>query len=246
MTAAAIFAKELHAYFTSMRAYVVGAVFLAVTGFYAYTNLTFFVLMGGMDLTRGFWQYQFHDTRFVLLVVTALLTMRLIAEERKLGTLELIWTYPVSDAAVILGKYAAALVVVVVLLACTAIYPLAIARIYPVDVGPVLAGYLGLFLLAAAFAAVGLWTSSLTDSQVVASILSFGILLLFWILTWNQAAASDWVIALLVPISLFDRFYTFARGAIDLRDVVFLLSFSVLFLALTLFTLESRRWRGLT
>jgi ABC-2 type transport system permease protein len=181
----------------------------------------------------------------MLLVVTAFLTMRLFAEERKLGTLELLWTYPVSDVAVIAGKYAASLVVVVVLLALTVLHPLSIAPLYPVAAGPLVAGYVGLLLLAAAFAAVGLWASALTDSQVVAGILTFGMLLLFWILTWNQAAASDWVIALLMPISLFDRFHTFARGAIDLDDVVFLLCFSVLFLALTLFTLESRRWRGL-
>jgi ABC-2 type transport system permease protein len=245
VTALAILGKELRTYFTSMRAYVVGAVFLVVSGYYFYTNLAFFVLMGGMDLPRGLWQYQFHDTRLMLLVVTAFLTMRLFAEERKLGTLELLWTYPVSDVAVIAGKYAASLVVVVVLLALTALYPLSIAPLYPVAAGPLVAGYIGLLLLAAAFAAVGLWASALTDSQVVAGILTFGMLLLFWILTWNQAAASDWVIALLMPISLFDRFYTFARGAIDLDDVVFLLGFSFLFLALTLFTLESRRWRGL-
>ena len=245
MSAYAIFAKELRAYFTSMRAYVVAAVFLVVSGYFFYTNLSFFVLMGGMDLPRGLWQYQFHDMRLMLLVVTAFLTMRLFAEERRLGTLELIWTYPVSDVALIIGKYAASLAVVTMLLGLTLLYPLAIMRLHPVAVGPLVAGYLGIFLLAAAFAAVGLWASSLTDSQVIAGILSFGVLLLFWVLTWNQAAASDWVIALLMPISLFDRFYTFARGAIDVRDVVFLLGFAVFFLGLTLFSLESRRWRGL-
>ena len=149
------------------------------------------------------------------------------------------------DSALILGKYAACLVVVALMLSLTALYPLFIAQVYAVPPGPLLAGYLGLFLLAAAFAACGLWTSSLTDSQLVAGLVSFGLLTLFWMLTWNQAAASDWIIMLLTPISLFDRFHTFARGAVDMKDVVFLLSFSVFFLSLTLFSLESRRWRGL-
>jgi ABC-2 type transport system permease protein len=244
MTALAIFTKELRAYFTSYLAYVVLAVFLVLSGYYFYTNLQLFILMGGMDLPRGLWQYQFHDMRQLLLFAVIFLTMRLFAEERKLGTIELIWTYPVRDTAVMAGKYGACLVMIALMLGLTATYPIALGSLHPVAVGPVASGYVGLFLLAAAFAACGLWASSLTESQLVAGLVSFGLLSFFWMLTWNQAAASDWVIRLLAPISLFDRFHTFALGAIDVQDVVFLLSFSVLFLGLTLFTLESRRWRG--
>jgi len=245
MTAMAILARELRGYFTSVLAYVVLGVFLVLSGYFFYTNLELFVLMGGMDLPRGLWQYQFHDMREVLLFAVVFLTMRLFAEEKKLGTIELMWTYPVRDGAVLLGKYGAALVMVAIMLGLTVVYPVVLDRIHPVATGPLLAGYLGLFLLSAAFAACGLWASSLTESQLVAGLTSFGILTLFWMLTWNQAAASDWVIALLVPVSLFDRFHTFARGAIDAKDVVFLLAFSAFFLFLTLLSLESRRWRGL-
>jgi len=245
VSAAAIFAKELRAYFTSMLAYAVLSIFLVLSGYYFYTNLVFFVLMGGMDLPHGLWQYQFHDTRQILLFVIPFLTMRLFAEEKKLGTIELLWTYPVRDGALMLGKYAACLAVISLMLALTVVYPLLLARVYPVAAGPLVAGYVGLFLLAAAFAACGLWASSLTDSQLVAGTVTLGMLLFLWILTWNQAAANEWLIALLTPVSLFDRFHTFARGAIDVKDVVFLIVSSVFFLALTLFTLESRRWRGL-
>jgi ABC-2 type transport system permease protein len=245
VTAVAIFTKELRVYFTSILAYVVLSIFLVLSGYYFYTNLEFFVLMGGMDLPRGLWQYQFHDTRQILLFVIPFLTMRLFAEEKKLGTIELLWTYPLRDSAVVLGKYAACLVMVVLMLGLTVPYPVFVAQVYPVAVGPVLAGYAGLFLLGAAFVACGLWASSLTESQLVAGTVTFGMLLFFWILTWNQAAASEWIMTVLMPISLFDRFHTFARGAIDLKDVVFLVSFSILFLSLTLFTLASRRWRGL-
>ncbi len=190
MSAAAIFAKELRAYFTSMLAYAVLGIFLVLSGYYFYTNLVFFVIMGGMDLPRGLWQYQFHDTRQILLFVIPFLTMRLFAEEKKLGTIELLWTYPVRDGALMLGKYAACLAVISLMLALTVVYPLLLTLVYPVAAGPLLAGYVGLFLLAAAFAACGLWASSLTDSQLVAGTVTLGMLLFFWILTWNQAAAS--------------------------------------------------------
>lgn len=245
MIAAAIFVKELRTYFSSMLAYIVLSMFLLLSGYFFYTNLAFFVMMGGMDLPRGLWQYQFHDLRQVLLFVIPFLTMRLFAEEKKLGTMELLWTYPIRDGAVMLGKYAACLTMVVVMLGLSIVHPLCVAWFYPVVPGPLIAGYLGVLLLAAAFAACGLWVSSLTDSQLVAGSVTLGLLLFFWILTWNQAAADPQVIAILTPLSLFDRFHTFARGAIDTRDVAFLLLFTVFFLSLTLFTLESRRWRGL-
>ncbi|MGH7857623.1 MAG: ABC transporter permease subunit, partial [Candidatus Binatia bacterium] len=235
----------LSSYFASFLAYVVVAVFLVLSGFFFYTNLAFFILQGGFDLNRGFWQYQFHDMRLVLLVIAPLLTMRLFAEERRQGTLELLWTYPVRDASLIGGKYAAALVVLFVMLSLTATFPALISFFYPVDAGPVATGYLGLFLLGASFLACGVFVSSLTDSQLVAGTVTFGLLLLFWMITWNQAAASETVIGYLTSVSLFDRFFLFARGAIDSKDLVFFALFIGFFLFATLLSLESRRWRGI-
>ncbi|MGH7818566.1 MAG: ABC transporter permease subunit [Candidatus Binatia bacterium] len=241
----AIFQKELSSYFTSFLAYVVIAVFLVLSGFFFYTNLAFFILQGGFDLNRGLWQYQFHDMRLVLLVIAPLLTMRLFAEERRQGTLELLWTYPLRDVSLVAGKYAAALVVLVLMLSLTASFPTVLTFFYPVDGAPVAAGYLGLFLLGASFLACGVFVSSLTDSQLVAGTVTFGLLLLFWVITWNQAAASETVIGYLTAVSLFDRFFLFARGAIDSKDLVFFLLFVVVFLFGTLLSLESRHWRGI-
>ena len=241
----AILQKELASYFTSFLAYVVIAVFLVLSGFYFYTNLAFFILQGGFDLNRGLWQYQFHDMRLVLLVIAPLLTMRLFAEERRQGTLELLWTYPVRDASLILGKYVAALVVFGLMLALTITFPLVITFFYPVDAGPVAVGYLGLFLLGASFLACGVFVSSVTDSQLVAGTVTFGLLLLFWVLTWNQAAASETILGVLAPFSLFDRFFLFARGAFDTKDLVFFAVFIGFFLFATLLSLESRHWRGI-
>ena len=245
MKLAAVLEKELRSYFTSPLAYVVMTVFLVLAAFFFYTNLAFFITMGGFDLNRGLWQYQFHDMRLVLLLIAPLLTMRLFAEERRQGTLELLWTYPVRDVSLIGGKYVASLVVLLAMLLLTLAYPAAIAFIYPIDFSSVLVGYLGLVLLGASFLACGIFVSSLTDSQLVAGTVTFGLLLFFWVLTWNQAAANDRLVAALTQVSLFDRFFLFARGAVDSKDLVFFALFIAFFLFLTLLSLESRHWRGI-
>jgi ABC-2 type transport system permease protein len=245
MSVLALAAKELRLYFTSFLFYVLAAIFLALSGYYFYTNLGFFVLMGGMDLARGLWQMQFFDMRQVLLALVPLLTMRLFAEERKLGTLELLWTYPVRDWEIIGGKYLACLTVVSLMLALTLLYPALLLPLHPIAPGPLLAGYLGLWLLAAAFVGCGLFLSALTDSQLVAGAATYGLLLFFWVITWNEAAVNEVTLHLLVPFSLFDRFYVFARGAVDTRDVCYLVLFTVAFLTFTFYALDSRRWRGL-
>jgi ABC-2 type transport system permease protein len=245
VTVLAIVRKELTLYFTSFLFYALAAIFLALCGFLFYTNLDFYVRFGGMNPVRGLWQYQFLDMRERLLVLVPLLTMRLFAEERRLGTLELLWTYPLRDAEIIAGKFLACFAVVTLMLASTAVYPLVLSRLQPVDAGPLLAGYVGLALLAAAFVACGLFLSALTDSQLLAGAATYGVLLLFWMLTWNEAAVSEGMLAILKPLSLFDRFVTFAQGGIDTRDVAYLLLFTTTFLVITFFALDSRRWRGL-
>jgi ABC-2 type transport system permease protein len=244
VTVLAIAGKELRLYFTSFLFYGLATVFLVLSGYFFYTNLGFFVLMGGMDLPRGLWQYEFLDVQRLLLVLIPLLTMRLFAEERKLGTLELLWTYPVRDVEIIAGKFIGCLAVVTLMVAATAVYPAMVARFQPVAAGPLVAGYVGLWLLAAAFIACGLAVSALTESQLVAGAATYGVLLFFWVITWNEAAVNEVTLRLLVPFSLFDRFYTFARGAIDTGNVAYLTLFTVAFLGLTFFALDARRWRG--
>jgi ABC-2 type transport system permease protein len=186
-----------------------------------------------------------YDERQLLLVLVPLLTMRLFAEERRLGTLELLWTYPLRDWEIVLGKFVACLAVLILMLVGTVVYPLALAGLHPVAPGPLVAGYTGLLLLGAACIAAGLFCSALTDSQLVAGASAYGLLLFFWLLTWNEAALGDSALRILLPLSLFDRFQTFARGAIDTRDVGFLLLFAFAFLAFTFLALDARRWRGL-
>jgi ABC-2 type transport system permease protein len=236
--------RELHSYFGSFIAYILLAMFLLLSGYFFYSDLIFFVLFGGFTLATGLWQFLFIDMRLVALLVLPLVTMRLFAEEKKLGTMELLWTYPVRDGEIVLGKFLAAWLFYAAMLLPTAVGPLAFYAYYPFDVAPVLAGYLGLLLIGSAFIACGLFVSSLTENQVVSAMVTYGILVLFWFLTWNEEAAAHEVMQILLGVSLFDRFFNFTRGVIDTKDVAFFVMFVAFFLFLTWQSLATRTWRG--
>jgi ABC-2 type transport system permease protein len=236
--------RELRSYFTSYIAYTLLALFLLLSGYFFYSDLVFFVLFGGYMLPTGLWQYVFLDMRLCTLLVLPLLTMRLFAEERKLGTIELLWTYPVRDRDIVAGKFFACWLFFLVMLLLTVLNPILFYQFYAFDVGPLAAAYLGIFLLGTAFIACGMFVSSLTENQVVSAMGTYAILVFFWFLTWNEEAASQRLLGLLLRLSLFDRFYNFARGVIDTKDVVFFAVFSGFFLFLTLQSLNARAWRG--
>jgi ABC-2 type transport system permease protein len=130
------------------------------------------------------------------------------------------------------------------MLAPTAINPALFYYFHPFDVGPLVAAYLGLILLGTAFIACGMFISSLTENQVVSAMVTYGILILFWFLTWNEEAANEYLLRVLLGLSLFDHFYNFTRGVIDTRDVAFFLMFITMFVLFTLQSLAARKWRG--
>jgi ABC-2 type transport system permease protein len=237
--------RELAAMCGGPLAYVLGAVFLLLTQYFFYSDLAFFVLVGGANQTSGLWRYVFLDYRLVTLLVLPLLTMRLFAEERKLGTLELLWSFPVRDREVLAGKFLAALLVYLGMLAGTTIGPLMLYALHPFSPAPVLAGYAGLVLLGIAFVACGTAASALTENQVVAAMLTYGVLVFSWFATWNEAALAERLAPVLLQLSLFDHFYSFAQGVIDSRDAAYLLAFATLFLFVALRALGARAWRGL-
>ncbi len=245
MTALAIVRKELRLYFGSPLVYVLASVILLLAGYLFYTNLHLYVLLGGQNLERGLWMPHFLDLRQLLIVLTPMLTMRLLAEERRLGTLELLWTYPLRDVEIVAAKFLACWGVLLLVVGATAVHPMLLAGMQPIPAGPVVAGYLGLALVAAAFVACGLFVSALTDSQLVAGAATYGVLLFFWLLNWNEAAVSEGWLRWLRPLALFDRFEIFATGGIDTKDVVYFVLFTAVFLVVTVLALESRRWRGI-
>jgi len=241
----ALLRKELRSYFGSPLVYLVGAVFLAYAGYYFHSDLIYFVTFGfGINIMENFWQLLFVDLRLVLLFTIPLLTMRLLPEERRLGTLELLLTYPLTDHAVVAAKLGACLLVVGALLAATLVYPLCVYAVQPFALTPLAAGYLGLLLFAAVCAAYGLFISSLTDSQVLAGFLTALPLLLLWLLSWNEAASATATMPLVRAFSLFDHFLSFAVGVIDARDVFYFVFASGCFVWATLRVLEARQWRG--
>lgn len=245
MTFLALLRKEVRSYFVSPLFYVVAAVFLCLSGYYFYTDLIFFVTFGfGVNIIENFWQLLLVDLRLVMLLSIPLLTMRLFAEEKKLGTIELLLTYPVRDGEVVAAKAVACALVFVVMLAGTLLYPVFVYRIQPFAVGPLVAGYVGLVLLGLSFVACGVFVSSLTDNQVVAGVATLGFLLLCWILSWNEAATSPTVLQVLVRLSMFDHFQNFSRGVIEAVDVLYFVCFIAFFTHLTLRVLEARTWRG--
>ena len=241
----ALLAKELSIYFGSPLVYLVAAAFLAYTGYYFHSDLVYFLTFGfGMNIMENFWQLVFMDVRLVLIFSVPLLTMRLLAEERRLGTLELLVTYPVSDRAIVAAKLTACLVVVFVLIGATALYPLWVYRVQPFDMTPLVAGYLGLVLLATACASYGLFISALTDSQVLAGFLTAMPLLLLWLLSWNEAANAQVAMPVVQALSLFNHFQPFAVGIVEARDVFYFAMLTGIFVWATLRVLEARQWRG--
>jgi ABC-2 type transport system permease protein len=244
-----IFKKELRSYFSSSIAFIIISIFLILSGFFFYTDTIYFNVrnMGGVvSLTQGLWQYFFQDMRYILLLTIPMLTMRLFAEERKMGTIELLFTYPIRDTDILMGKFLASLSLFILLLILTLSYPISLTTIWnSIEAKSLLAGYLGIFLLGTSFISCGTFISSLTENQIVAAISTFGVLILFWFLTWNEAVAGPTLVEMLLRLSLFDRSYNFFRGVIDTKDVVFFILFIIFFLFLTLQSLNSRKWRGL-
>jgi ABC-2 type transport system permease protein len=241
----AVLGKELRSYFFSPFIYLVSAVFLLVSGYYFYTDLVFYVQFGfGMNIMENFWQLLFNDLRYIVLLIVPFLTMRLFAEEKRLGTIELLLTYPMRDAELFWGKFAACTLATLFMLAWTALYPVIMYQLQPFEWTAVLAGYTGLLLIAISFVACGLFISSLTDNQVVAGFATVGVLLFFWILSWNEGATNEGVLRVVSQLSMVTHFQSFAQGFIDSKEVTFFLLFVLFFSFLTLRSLESRQWRG--
>ena len=234
-TALVIARRELLAYFISPIAYMVSAVFLLIAGY-----LFSLILIQSQQATM---EGLFFNIMVVLIFVVPLLTMRLLAAEQKTGTIEILLTAPVRDWEVVLGKYLAAMGMFGVMLACTLYFPFILWRVGGTpDWGPILTGYLGLILLTSAMMAIGTLTSAVTENQIVAAVLGFGILLLLWLIeaAGNIATGSATV---LTYLSLPAHYNDFARGAINLEDVVYYLSVTIAALFIATRMLETRRYR---
>jgi len=250
-----IFKKEMRLYFTSPVAWVVFTMFLLIGGYFFYSIFAFYTqasmqsamnpAMGrDLNVTDSVMRPLFSNISVILLLLMPLVTMRLFAEERRSGTIELLLTYPVRDGAVLAGKYLAAFVLYAIMIALTLLYPGIVMYFARLEWGPVLTGYLGLLLMGATFIAVGVCASSLTENQIVAAITTFGVLLLLWVLGWSADYAGGTAGRVLQHLSLLEHNDSFAKGVLDTKDLLYYANFIVLALFLTLRSLEARRWNG--
>jgi len=226
--------KEFKSYLASPMAYVVTGIFLVLTGFFFQSSQTTY----SETSIRGFLVWG----SILLLLLAPVLTMRLLAEEKKMGTLELLLTAPVRDNEVIVGKFLGSLAILTAMLALTFYYPLLLMWFGDPDWGPIATGYLGLFLLGSISLAVGLFASSLTSNQIVAAVVAGGILCALWFLGMAADLLPEALGEVISYLSLYYHFPDFMRGVIDTRGIIYYLSMTVLFLFLAIRSLESSRW----
>ena len=232
----AVTRRETKAYFTMPSAYVVGAMFLILTGVFFVFDITQPFAEAGV---RGLIDW----ASFFLVFLAPLLTMRLLAEEQKLGTLELLLTSPVREWEVVLGKYIASLIMLLAILAVTSYYVILMYIFGTPDSGPVLSAYMGLILYGAAALSIGLLGSSLSSNQIVAAVVGTAVLLFFSFINRVSTVIEGAPASFLDALSMESRLADFTRGIIDTSHVIYFLSLIAIFVFITIRALETRRWR---
>ena len=252
-----LFKRELQSYFGSLIAYVAITMFLVIAGYFFYNLLATFSVVSFQAQTNPMLakQYQllninetvvrplFGNISIIMLLMTPLLTMRLFSEEKKTGTIELLLTYPVKDVDVVISKFLACFVVFLVMIMLTVTFPIFLMTFGEPEVMPIITGYLGLVLLGAAFVSLGMFTSSLTENQNVSASICFGVLFFFWLMSYSAAFVSAGLGRVITYLSINEHIASLAKGVVDTEDVIYYLCFTLLFLFLTLRSLESKRWR---
>lgn len=239
-----LYKKEIRSFLGSLIAYIVMGVYLLLTGLFLWfvdgNNL--------FDLGVASLQVMFDISPFILIFLVSAITMRSISEEKRLGTLEIITTKPLTDRAIILSKFLASVTLIILTLLPTLFYLYAVYNLAQpvgnIDLGSTAGSYLGLILLAACYASIGLFSSAITDNQIVALITSM-VLSFFFYSVLSMLGDIDWLDQIGKSLSWFGLEYHFdsiSRGVIDTRDVIFFLGFSSIFLGFTQLVFESRKW----
>ena len=231
----AVFKREVQSYFFSPLGYVIMGFFLLVSGFF-FTANNIFPMNSSFNAVLG-------NTSFIFLMLVPILTMRLLSEEKKTKTDQMLITSPLSLTAIVLGKYFAAVSVFLATLVISFVYPIILLTLGQPSVGEIVAGYIGFFLMGCTFIAVGLFISALTENQITAATSTFGVLLLSWVLDWVVPNInSPAVVSIIEWVSVLKRFSSFMMGVLSPSPIIYYLSFSALFVFLTIRVIEKRRW----
>lgn len=245
--------RDFRTYFTSPIAYIVIAGFMVLMGWMFFFSLSHFNLQNlqyqrfnlgkSLSITDGIIRPLYGNMNVVMLFLAPFITMRLFAEEWKQHTLELLMSAPVSLAEIILGKFLSAVLLIIVMLVLTSVYPILVAITGTPDIGPILTSYIGTLLLTSCYLSIGIFFSAMTDNQIVAGALTFAAGLFFWLVSWaSQMAGPVWN-DLLMYLSLLNHYNNFGQGIITTTDTFFFLSFIGIGLFLTHRVLDSYRWR---
>jgi gliding motility-associated transport system permease protein len=237
----AIVGREWRAYFLSPLAYVILTAYMFLNGF-IFSRIVAFLSTPGVPRER-FLSLMFTNTYFWIftLFIVPIITMRLLAEERKSGTLEVLLTSPVSETTVVLGKFLGALGFFLVIWIPSLVFVLYLGSRTAVDYGSVASGYLGIALIGAYFIAIGVFASTLTKNQIVAAILTFAMLIPLFSAGLFQAGADPSRQTLIDYLNMWDHMDEFARGIVDTRRLVYYLSGMAFFLFLSAVVLSSKK-----
>jgi ABC-2 type transport system permease protein len=246
--------KELNTYFRSPIAYLVLAIFAVLSGYFFYLFVFAFVRQGmvaamqgqnfPMNLDEMVVRGVLQNLGVIGLFFLPMITMRLFAEEKRSGTIELLVTSPIRDLEIVVGKWLGALALYATMLGLTLISFLTLFAYGKPDWRPMMLGFLGLLLQGGCLLAIGTFISTLTKNQIVAGAATFGTLLLLWVLSYWNDFDSTTTSKVLNYISVLSHNDTFFKGVLDLKDVVYYVSMTVLGLFLTARSLESIRWRA--
>lgn len=244
--------KDLKMYFSSPIAYIVISVFLLLMGWMFFNLLSFYqqqmaqfaaISMGNKPtVADGILRPLFGNMNVILLFVAPFITMRLLAEERKDHTVELLFTAPIKPLTIIMGKFLSALGLISIMLGLSIVYPIVLFFAGKPDYGVILGCYLGLFFVSSTYVAVGLFWSSVTENQIVAAVLSFGTLLFFWLISWASHQAGPVWSDVLTHLSIIGHYSNFAQGTIDTSDIIYYLSFIGFGIFLTHTSFDSNQW----
>jgi ABC-2 type transport system permease protein len=239
-----IFKKELYSYLSSFVAYITIGLFLVVLGLFLWVFPDTSILEYGYATLDNL----FNTVPYLFMFLIPAITMRSLAEEKKEGTFELLATRPLTDWDIVLGKYLAALTLVLFALIPTLIYYISVYQlgvtVGNIDTGAVIGSYIGLFLLGGAFAAIGIFSSSLTKNQIIA--FAIAVFLCFFAFSGFESASQ--VLSLqkfdnvLINLGINEHYQSISRGVLDSRDLIYFLSFITLFLLITKTILGGRKW----
>jgi ABC-2 type transport system permease protein len=245
--------KELRSYFTSPVAYVLLTLWGAVFGFFFWIILRHFLTdtldsqMSGqmypLNLNEQVIRPLLQNVAVIGLFFLPMITMRLFAEEKRSGSIELLVTSPIRDLEIIVGKWLAAMLLYCCLLLFTAVHLLFLFKYGNPDWKPILIAYLGLLLEAGAMLAIGTFISSLTKNQIIAGAATFAVLILLWVFAWTDFSNTGWA-HVISYMSLVTHSESFMRGVIDLKDGIYYSTIIFLGLFFTARSMESLRWRS--